>query len=134
MASLNKLSVPAATMLGLLFYAQGKTADAQSGTSRRFKSILADPRRPPTTWRWRMYLENGSNSRSGAELAQAAKTILPERPEINDTLGWIYYKKEMYQEAIKALREATSDVPAILCSSITWVWRMRRWATTPRRA
>lgn len=43
--------------------------------------------------------------------AQAAKTILPERPEINATLGWIYYKKEMYQEAIKALRESVSDVP-----------------------
>ena len=58
-----------------------------------------------------MYLESGGSLDQALQYAQAAKTILPERPEINDTLGWIYYKKEMYQEAIKALRESVGDAP-----------------------
>lgn len=110
LASLNKKSVPVATMLGLLYYTQGNKPEAQKWYEH---ATQINPRGSAAAANNLacMYLEGGGNLDQALQLAQAAKTILPERPEINDTLGWIYYKKEMYQEAIKALRDSVSDVP-----------------------
>jgi len=35
----------------------------------------------------------------------------PRQPEFHDTLGWIYYKKQMYEQALKPLADAASMVP-----------------------
>jgi len=39
-------------------------------------------------------------------LAQLAKQKLPEDPGISDTLGWIYYKKNIFTRAIAHLEES----------------------------
>ena len=40
-----------------------------------------------------MFAETGENLDMALQLAQAATRRVPEQPEIQDTLGWIYYKK-----------------------------------------
>jgi tetratricopeptide (TPR) repeat protein len=44
-------------------------------------------------------------------LAQTAKAQLPERHEVNDTLGWIYYKRGLYTLAVPALVESVEAAP-----------------------
>ena len=56
-------------------------------------------------------IDSGENPDIALQFAQAAKAKLPTRPEVNDTLGWIYYKKNMTSQAITALREATDRAP-----------------------
>ena len=44
-------------------------------------------------------------------LAQDAKAQVPDDPHISDTLGWIYYKKNIYGRAVSYLKEASEKVP-----------------------
>jgi len=45
------------------------------------------------------------------QLAQTAKSQLPNRHEVDDTLGWIYYKKGLSSMAIEALSASTQKQP-----------------------
>ena len=45
------------------------------------------------------------------QLAQAAKAQLPNDPTINDTLGWVYVKRDMLQLATNQLEEAVRLAP-----------------------
>jgi tetratricopeptide (TPR) repeat protein len=45
------------------------------------------------------------------QLAQTAKSQLPSRHEVDDTLGWIYYKKNAYLKAGSLLKEAAEKSP-----------------------
>jgi tetratricopeptide (TPR) repeat protein len=44
-------------------------------------------------------------------LAQAAKKELPDQPEVNDTLGWVYYRKGLFGLAIEALEQSVQKDP-----------------------
>ncbi|MBE7414124.1 MAG: tetratricopeptide repeat protein [Deltaproteobacteria bacterium] len=44
-------------------------------------------------------------------LAETAKSLAPEDPNVSDTLGWIYYKKGVYMKAISLLRESVEKEP-----------------------
>jgi tetratricopeptide (TPR) repeat protein len=44
-------------------------------------------------------------------LAQRAKQLLPNLPEVSDTLGWIYLKKNLSDNAIDIFRDLTAKVP-----------------------
>ena len=48
-------------------------------------------------------------------LARKAKEQVPESPEMLDTLGWLYYRKGLYDLAAKELEQALAkaDWPAI---------------------
>ena len=59
-----------------------------------------EPKAPPLEGRWR-----------ALELAKTAHNALPDEPNVNDTLGWIYFKKEKYHEAITALRHSVLKDP-----------------------
>jgi Flp pilus assembly protein TadD len=43
-------------------------------------------------------------------LAQGAKEQFPDDPHISDTLGWVYYKKNIFSRAIVYLKEAVEKV------------------------
>lgn len=49
------------------------------------------------------YAEDNVNIEEGFSLVQGALKIDPENPAYMDTLGWIYYRKGMYDEALKEL-------------------------------
>ena len=53
----------------------------------------------------------GENIDEALNLAQKAKEQVPDDPHISDTLGWIYYKKNVPSRAIVYLKEANEKVP-----------------------
>ncbi len=42
------------------------------------------------------------------KFAQKAKEVAPSSPAVDDTLGWIYYRKGLYSSAVKHLETATA--------------------------
>ena len=46
------------------------------------------------------------------QLAQTAKQKLPDDPAIIDTLGWVYYKKNLPDLAIPILRQSVEREPS----------------------
>src|SRR5207302_5736961 len=45
------------------------------------------------------------------QLAQLAKEAAPEEPNVSDTLGWILYKRGVYQRALSLLRDSAAKLP-----------------------
>jgi tetratricopeptide (TPR) repeat protein len=43
---------------------------------------------------------------------QKAKQLMPNLPEVSDTLGWIYLKKNMTDESVRILQELVNKVPS----------------------
>jgi Tfp pilus assembly protein PilF len=63
-----------------------------------------------------LYAEHGGNIDEALQLAQNAKQQVPDDPHVSDTLGWIYYKKNIFNRAVVYLKEANekiTDNPAI---------------------
>jgi tetratricopeptide (TPR) repeat protein len=52
------------------------------------------------------YAQHGGNLDVALTLAQRAREFDPDDPGIADTLGWIYYKKGIYQTALSLLKES----------------------------
>jgi tetratricopeptide (TPR) repeat protein len=55
--------------------------------------------------------EHGGNIDRALELAQSAKEQFPDNPSITDTLGWIYYKKNVTGTAIELFNDAIKGDP-----------------------
>ena len=58
-----------------------------------------------------LYAEKGENIDEALNLAQSAKEQFPDDPHIADTLGWVYYKKNVFTLAITYLKEASEKTP-----------------------
>jgi tetratricopeptide (TPR) repeat protein len=58
-----------------------------------------------------LYSEKGGNIDEALNLAQKAKEQVPDDPRVSDTLGWIYYKKNIPSRAIVYLKEANEKIP-----------------------
>jgi len=61
----------------------------------------------------RLYVEHGGPLADALELAQRAKSQQPEDPNVNDTLGWTYYKQGMYHLAAPVLEAAVAKSPQV---------------------
>jgi len=57
-----------------------------------------------------LYAEKGENVDEALNLAQSAKEQFPDDPSISDTLGWVYYKKNIFGRAIVYLKEANEKI------------------------
>ncbi len=55
--------------------------------------------------------EEGTNLDEALTMAQKAKQKLPTNPEVSDTLGWIYIKKNLSDNAISIFRDLVSKHP-----------------------
>ncbi len=55
--------------------------------------------------------EDGSSLDEALTMAQKAKQKLPQNPEVSDTLGWIYIKKNLSDNAISIFRDLVSKHP-----------------------
>jgi Flp pilus assembly protein TadD len=103
------MSVPGNTMLGTILDMQGKTAEAKK---RYGKALQIDPRAAVAANNLAWINANGNESLDVAlQLAQTAKSQLPSRHEIDDTLGWVYYRKGLYSMAIDSLRTSAQKQP-----------------------
>ena len=100
---------PANTMLGTILQLQGKNNDAKA---RYNKALQIDPRAAvaANNLAWIDANSNG-NLDVALQLAQTAKAQLPNRHEVDDTLGWIYYKKGLSSMAIESLSTSLQKQP-----------------------
>jgi cellulose synthase operon protein C len=106
----NPQSVPAYTMLGMLSEAQKKTPEAEE----HYKKVLAiDPRAPvaANNLAW-IYASSDRHLDEALQLAQTAHQMVPDEPHINDTLGWVYVKKNMGSLAIQHLERSIKVDPS----------------------
>lgn len=97
-------SVPAHTMLGLLFHSQKdlppavwhyqRAVDLDSGAAAAANNLA------------HLYAESDLQLDQALQLALAARNKLPNSAEISDTLGWVYYKKQMLPLAITAFEHS----------------------------
>ena len=110
MAKLDANSLPASTMLGLLYSAQSNVTEAEKWYERAVEISPRGAAAASNNLAW-MYGERGGNLDAATRLAQFAQSQAPEQPQFNDTLGWIYYKRNMITQAINALQIAVDMVP-----------------------
>ena len=102
-------SVSAMTMIGMILELQNKRDEARKHYER---ALAIDPRAPVAANNLAsVYAETGQNLDQALQLAQTAKAALPNRAEVSDTLGWIYYQKGMASHAVTSLREASQQNP-----------------------
>jgi tetratricopeptide (TPR) repeat protein len=97
------------TMSGMILQGQGKNAPARE----RFEKALAlDPRTPvaANNLAW-MYADAGENLDMALQLAQTAVAGMPDSPEALDTLGWVYYKKQLSSSAVSTLKQTVEKDP-----------------------
>jgi Flp pilus assembly protein TadD len=78
-----------------------------------YESALAlDPKAPVAANNLaQMYADRNENLDVALQLAQTAKAGLPASHEVDDTLGWLYYKKGQATLAIGTLRSAVAAQP-----------------------
>jgi tetratricopeptide (TPR) repeat protein len=102
-------SVPGNTMLGTILELQGRNDEAKA---RYSKALQTDPRAAvaANNLAW-LDSNNNGNLDMALQLAQTAKAQLPTRHEVDDTLGWIYYKKGLSSMAVEALKTSTERAP-----------------------
>jgi len=99
----NPNSIALQTIVAMILEAQNKTDEAQ----RRYERILemdsgAVVASNNLAW---IYVERSQKLDFALQLAQRAKQRLPADPRVNDTLGWIYFKKNLTGQAIPLLEE-----------------------------
>ncbi len=91
-------------MLGVLHYASGDRDAARVAweTALRINERTASA---ANNLAW-LYVESGTDLDTAQQLAQSARNLMPDQPEINDTLGWVYYRKKQHTDAIQYLGRA----------------------------
>jgi tetratricopeptide (TPR) repeat protein len=57
------------------------------------------------------YADRGEKLERALELALSAKQQLPDRADIDDTLGWVYYKRNMNDLAIVSFEQSIQREP-----------------------
>jgi Flp pilus assembly protein TadD len=102
-------SVGAHMLLGTVLEALQKPAEAEQA----YKAALRiDPQAPlaANNLAW-MYVSAGRDLHVAFELAQAAKRRAPDNPSVNDTLGWVLYKRGLFEQAERALSDSLVKNP-----------------------
>jgi tetratricopeptide (TPR) repeat protein len=102
--------VGAHTMVAIIDEARGKKSEAR----KRYERILQiEPKAAVAANNLAyLYAEEGGNLDIALQLAQTAKLSLPNQPEVNDTLGWVYYKRDLATLAIPPLKASVAADPS----------------------
>ena len=103
-------AVGARTMIGMIFEQQGKREEARAA----YEAAVADnPSLAPIAANnlAYMYAEDGVNLDVALNLASNAKKAQPELAGIDDTLGWVYYKKGLWSLAIASFEDSLKRQP-----------------------
>lgn len=102
-------SVAASTMAAMIQQTQGNRADAR----QRYERIIqvdAKAAVAANNLAW-MYAEENNDLDMALQLAQTAKQQLPQHPDVSDTLGFIYLKKDLPALAVPAFQESIERAP-----------------------
>jgi Tfp pilus assembly protein PilF len=102
-------NVEAWHLSGMARLAKGDAAKAQEDFK---KALDINPRFGPAAnnLAW-LYSERGGNAEEALRLAQVAKEVAPDDPYVSDTLGWVLYKRGVYQRALNLLKESAAKLP-----------------------
>ena len=96
-------------LTGVIYEQKGDTAKARDA----YEKVLAiEPRAgaAANNLAW-IYSEYGGDKDKALQLAQMAKEVAPEDPRVSDTLGWILYKRGVYQRALSLLLDSAAKLP-----------------------
>jgi Flp pilus assembly protein TadD len=88
---------------------QNRTQEARA----RYERVLSiNPRSPvaANNLAW-LYAESDGNLDVAVDLALTARAGLPDQAAVSDTLGWVYYKKKRFEQAIPPLRDSVAKEP-----------------------
>ena len=96
-------------MVGMILQVQNRPDEARA----RYEKILQiDPRAVVAANNLAyMKAESGMDLDIALQLAQTAKASQPDDPDVNDTLGWVYYKKDMASLALNPLQQSVNHTP-----------------------
>jgi tetratricopeptide (TPR) repeat protein len=95
-------------VMGVLYEQKGDIPKARE----TYEQLLAiNPRFVPAAnnLAW-IYAEHGGDKEKALQLAQMAKEGAPDDPRVSDTLGWILYKRGVYQSALALLKESAAKL------------------------
>jgi tetratricopeptide (TPR) repeat protein len=97
-------------MAAMILQMQDKPEDAR----KRYEAIVTQSQqRAPiaaNNLAW-IYAESGQNLDTALQLAQSAKAQLPDSAQVDDTLGWIYVKKNLPELALPSLQASATRDP-----------------------
>jgi tetratricopeptide (TPR) repeat protein len=108
-AQRDSTNFAAATMAAMIVHSQGKKADAK----KRYETIVnATPTASvaANNLAW-IYQEDGEKLDDALRLAQGAAARMPNSAEVQDTIGMIYYKKELPALAVSAFERSVEKAP-----------------------
>ncbi len=97
------------TVVAMLLQSKNRLQEAQ----QRYERVIQIDRQAPVAANnlaW-LYAEGAGNLDVALQLAQTARLRLPNAPAVADTLGWVYFKKQQYDLAIRELNEAVAGEP-----------------------
>jgi tetratricopeptide (TPR) repeat protein len=102
--------VGAMTMVAMIAQVQGQPDEAR----KLYQRILdVDPTAAVASNNLAfMYAESNGNLDIALQLAQAAKASAPTDPDVNDTLGWVYYKRDLPKLALEPLEQSVKTDPS----------------------
>jgi tetratricopeptide (TPR) repeat protein len=109
-ATENPKSEAGGTMLGLILEAERKIPDAE----KQYKAVLAADGQAAVAANnlaW-IYVASNRNLDEALQLAQTAARRLPDEPHVNDTLGWVYYRKDSAAQAVRYLEASVKKDPS----------------------
>ena len=102
-------AVWAETLVGMIYDSQKQPAKARAWYER---ALRTDPRAAVAANNLAcLTADEGGSLDIALQLAQTAKAELPTTPEINDTLGWLYFRKGLAGLAVGPLLQATDKAP-----------------------
>jgi tetratricopeptide (TPR) repeat protein len=107
----NPSAVGSRTMVGMLLESQGRLDDAR----KAYEATVNGPGNAPVAANNLafIYAEQGTNLDVALQLATSAKQRMPNDPSVDDTLGWIYYKKDMPSLAVRPLQDSLRRRPDV---------------------
>jgi tetratricopeptide (TPR) repeat protein len=104
----NPKAIAIHMLIGTVHETRGRYAESQRAYE---KALELDPRFVPAANNLAyLYSEHGGDREKALQLAQLAREQRPEDPSIADTLGWILYKRGVYDRALKLLTESAATL------------------------
>jgi tetratricopeptide (TPR) repeat protein len=102
-------SAGALTIVGMLQQQQQRRVEAKAAYQQAL-AVDKDAAVAANNLAW-MYAEDDEHLDEALQLAQTARARMPESADAGDTLGWVLYKKGLFDSAISILKEAATQDP-----------------------
>ena len=102
-------SIAAGTMIAMVLEHQRLLPDAEK-EYQRVLSIDPNAAVAANNLAW-LYVSSNRKLDEALQLSQTALRQLPDEPNVHDTLGWIYYRKNMAASAIPHLESSIRTLP-----------------------